>query len=180
MQSEWPVKRPSATRIDFPKRLTVDARQETSLLSFEHGQQWQVIGSSQGPSSSALLLELHAGESLCGRMHVICVAKKQAEQSGRQMLVELIKRTCSFGLRHTGSTISPVSPPSGFDHGEVCIVTVTGECANAEMSVFAFDSEKHHLLLSVFGPTRRNSPIWWAVNKRAVEVFTSTVRIEAA
>jgi hypothetical protein len=167
----------TGTPQNFPPPKYAGEGPELSLVSFEYDDCWHVASSSCSPKSSDYFLDLTAHDNFCGRIQVTCILKEQEARSTRQLLTELVHATSGSGFRRSGSLILPFAPPAYFDSGEYCTVKLEVRDANAELTAFAFDSQKYQMLLTTYGPTRDDSPVWWSVIKRAGEVVRNSTHI---
>jgi hypothetical protein len=89
-------------------------------------------------------------------------------------------RLRAAGIHFNGAPLVPIKPPERFQ--TAAVFAPAAECAGHtfDSPVLLFEHARGLVLLALLGPTRDESPEWWAINKRAFEIVRDSLRIDAA
>jgi hypothetical protein len=133
--------------------------------------------------------EIHADED---RRVLRIVSKDEGEAIGR-ITLEIRKRGAGLnrerlareysdtmkesGVHLSGAAIAPTEPPKGFQSAAVYQPSAQFEGHQLDAPVLLFEHEEALVLVSLLGPSREESPEWWAINKRAFEIVRDSLRL---
>lgn len=81
------------------------------------------------------------------------------------------------GFQLRGAPVLPVEPPAGFLAAAIYAPTARHEGREFDSPILLLQHAEALVALSLLGPARRESPEWWAINKRAFEIVRDSLVI---
>ncbi len=115
-------------------------------------------------------------EEVVGRI-AIEVCRKSAEWGLQAIARDYAERLKSEGFHLQGAPIVPTKPPGLFDRAVLFAPPVSYAGHAFDSPVLLFEHDEALVLLALLGPTRQESPEWWAINKRAFEIVRDSLQI---
>lgn len=145
-------------------------------FSFRRLNSWQILESVHGEPGQLLQLASHHEGAALGRI-TIEVCKKAPERQLERLARKYAERLKAEGIRLSGAAVIPTEPPGDFRAAAVFAPLATCTGHSFDSPVLLFEHDEALVLLALLGPTRGESPEWWAINKRAFEIVRDSLRI---
>ena len=151
-------------------------RDGTVPFTFRRLESWPVLElAHDGGDKMLQLTSRHEGEAV-GRITVE-IRRKSSTCELQAVARSYAERLKSEGFHLHGAAVVPMKPPERFRAASVFAPSVSYAGHAFDSPVLLFEHDEALVLLALLGPTRQESPEWWAINKRAFEIVRDSLQI---
>ena len=143
---------------------------------FQRLDSWQTVETGDNDQGTILHLASRHEEQDVGRI-TIEVRKKSPEEGLQNLARDHAERLKAAGIHLTGAPVVPTEPPERFQAAAVFTPSAKYDGHAFDSPVLLFESDEALAMVALFGPTRQESPEWWAINKRAFEIVRDSLNV---
>lgn len=173
----------SSFRILQPERSStaeplIDAKfNSPAKLWFQHLESWKVVPVTIDNRECLLtIVSNHEGMEV-GRI-MLNVRKRTPELNLFNLVKDYSKQLKKSGVYLTGARIIPIQAPTAFQAAAIYQPSARYGSHQFDAPLLLFKNKEVFVLLSLLGPSRDESPEWWAINKRAFEIVRDTLQVD--
>jgi hypothetical protein len=144
-------------------------------FSFQRLSSWNVVNEVMDGKTCAVEL-MDNSEENCGQVHI------EVHRTGDAMgVIDLLQKRANamkeMRFHLNGSPILPLLPPADFEAAAIYAPTAYRNASQFDCPVLALGRSRQAVTIGLLGPSRQESPEWWAINKRAFEVVRDSLRL---
>ncbi|MCB9872667.1 MAG: hypothetical protein H6821_00685 [Planctomycetaceae bacterium] len=146
---------------------------------FYYPASWSIAVDSTHGNSASCILENIAESECVGRINVI-VRSTSTNATPSQCVQEFAAELMDTGIILSGAPLVPTEPPPGFAAASVYLPRAQEHGQERAAGAILLEHPTVIALIGIWGRGKKDSPLWWAINKRAFEIVRDSLRVEPA